>query len=281
MANFSYEIPFSNERFLKGIMFELKRINRFDIMHWLKGATLSIETGSYSYYVGGGRSDALATYIKFLVNPVYIESLEKNEVKTMLVSICDKLIPAEVGYDVKSVSFSIDLTKDYDLEEDLILDLENNVDRISAKVLEEILPNDIKIKGYYMAEIYAYLYAVENSLRLFIMKVAGENLLISSQLKRNIDIRKEKERENKWLSIRGSEDIFYLDFKDLVTIIDNNWVIFKNYFPDQGFIIPKIKEMAECRNHIAHNSYIDKDECNLIKTYYSVILKQISDVLTR
>lgn len=34
--------------------------------------------------------------------------------------------------------------------------------------------------------------------------------------------------------------------------------------------------MADCRNLIAHNSYVGDTERNLMKTYYNVILKQIS-----
>ena len=67
------------------------------------------------------------------------------------------------------------------------------------------------------------------------------------------------------------------DFKDLGNLIDSNWELFKNYFPNRDFIIPKLNEMADCRNLIAHNSYIGDTERNLIKTYYNVILKQISE----
>jgi hypothetical protein len=279
MTQFTYYLPFTYEKLLIGIRFELKRRSKFDIIHLLKGATISIAEGGASYYDGGGRWDARAVYITFLVNPVNIDYLDTEDVKTELLNICDKLIPAEVGYDIKSIAFTIDLSKDYDLEDDLILDLEQQSNRISSKIIEQLLPQDIKEKGYYMSEIYIYLYAVENSLRLFIIKAGGDNLTLSSSLKRTIEGRKTKELENQWLSVRGNEDIFYLDFKDLATILDLNWDIFKKYFPEQGFIIPKIKEMAECRNHIAHNSYINKEECNLIKTYYSVILKQIAEVM--
>ena len=51
----------------------------------------------------------------------------------------------------------------------------------------------------------------------------------------------------------------------------------RQYFPSQSFILPKLNDMAECRNKIAHNSYIDDLERNLMKTYYNVILRQISD----
>lgn len=56
----------------------------------------------------------------------------------------------------------------------MILDLEQNTNSISARIINDILPEDVKIKGYHMAEVYTYLYSVENSLRLFIEKVCKE-----------------------------------------------------------------------------------------------------------
>lgn len=140
------------------------------------------------------------------------------------------------------------------------------------------------INGLNMAEAYTYLYSVENSLRLFIEKVAKEKygdsyfsqLTIPRNLQRTIAERQKNDDANKWLSVRGTE-LFYLDFKDLGAVIDNNWDIFKDYFPSQYFILSKLNDMAECRNKIAHNSYVDDIERNLMKTYYNVILRQISD----
>lgn len=121
-------------------------------------------------------------------------------------------------------------------------------------------------------------------MRLFIEKVAkdkyGENyfssLTITRSLQRIIEERMKNAESQKWLSVRGTE-LFYLDFKDLGAVIDNNWDIFKDYFPSQDFIIPKLNDMVECRNKIAHNSYVSDIERNLMKTYYNVILKQIAD----
>jgi hypothetical protein len=50
---------------------------------------------------------------------------------------------------------------------------------------------------------------------------------------------------------------------------------FGEYFNTQDFILPKINEMAECRNLIAHNSYIGKVERDLMKSYYNSIILQI------
>lgn len=144
----------------------LKKENQYDLASILRGASVQIEKGGYSYYDGHwGRSNALAAYITFLVNPEYLDILDR---------FCSNLIPPDVGFDVKSISFTMDLTKDFELEDDLIADLEKNVNTISYKIIGELLPEDIRAKGYQMAEAYTYLYSVENSLRLFIEKVAKE-----------------------------------------------------------------------------------------------------------
>ena len=285
MSDYSYELPFSNDKLMKGIIMMLKKENKYDLANLLRGANVQIEKGGYSYYDGRwGRSDALAAYVTFFVNPEYLEILDTKENKNLLDAICSGLIPPDVGFDIKSVSFNMDLTKDFELEDDLISDLENNVNSKAYKIMGELLPEDIRTKGYQMAEAYTYLYSVENSLRLFIEKVAKEKygdsyfsqLTIPRNLQRTIAERQKNDDANKWLSVRGTE-LFYLDFKDLGAVIDNNWDIFKDYFPSQSFILSKLNDMAECRNKIAHNSYVDDIERNLMKTYYNVILRQISD----
>lgn len=285
MSDYSYELPFSNDKLMKGIIMMLKKENKYDLANLLRGANVQIEKGGYSYYDGRwGRSDALAAYVTFFVNPEYLEILDTKENKDLLDAICSGLIPSDVGFDIKSVSFNMDLTKDFELEDDLISDLENNVNSKAYKIMGELLPEDIRTKGYQMAEAYTYLYSVENSLRLFIEKIAKEKygdsyfsqLTIPRNLQRTIAERQKNDDANKWLSVRGTE-LFYLDFKDLGAVIDNNWDIFKDYFPSQSFILSKLNDMAECRNKIAHNSYVDDIERNLMKTYYNVILRQISD----
>lgn len=284
MSDFTYRLPFSTEKLLSGIIIMLKKENKYDVANLLRGSSIQIETGGYSYYDGHwGRSDAMAAYVTFFVNPNYLDVLDCDDTKNQLTRICSGLIPPDVGYDIKSVSFSMDLTKDYEVEDDLIADLENNVNSLAFRIIGELLPEDIRIKGYQMAEAYTYLYSVENSLRLFIEKIAkekyGENyfqsLNIPRALQNTIASRQSNDASNKWMSVRGTE-LFYLDFKDLGSVINNNWDIFKDYFPSQDFILPKLNDMAECRNKIAHNSYVDDIERNLMKTYYNVILKQIS-----
>ncbi|EES49948.1 Swt1 family HEPN domain-containing protein [Clostridium botulinum] len=275
---FTYYMSISDDKYMKGILSELKRKNEYQISSLLDKGSVTIEdSGTYSHYVGGcGRPDAHAVYITFSVNPNNINSLEKSEITNKLKTICDKLIDPKCGFDVKGINYIPDLSKEWDLEDDLSIELEGKSKNISTKVLKELLPDDIRKKGYEMAEIYTYLYAIENSLRLFIEKIGEGNLYLSSGLQRIVEERKNNESKNLWLSVRGDLDLFYLDFKDLKTVITANWDLFKECFPSQEFITSKIADIAECRNKVAHNSYIDKDERNLIKTYYTVILGQIS-----
>lgn len=164
--------------------------------------------------------------------------------------------------------------------------MEDFTTSLSDDLLEKILPVDIREKGKDMSGVYYYLYCVENCLRSFVEVVSkgvlgGDyfNLLdIKKSIKKSVKVRKEDEEKNLWLSIRGISPLFYLDFNELGTIIQNNWGIFKKYFPSQDFIIPKISELAKCRNLIAHNSYLEPTQIGLIRSYFETILKQIESV---
>lgn len=285
-SDFTYTMPFSNEKFLLGILSEIKRKGETTLYHYLKNSHLSIDELGTSYYVDhSGRWNATGINIKFYVNPASIDSLSIDRHKNILFTICCNLIPGEVGFDLKNIIFAPDLSIDFEDKEDIVADLEYQASKTSNAILKKILPEDIREKGKDMSEIYTYLYAVENSLRVFIEIVSKEKygndyftkLTVPKALKNTISGRKEKAKNKKWLSIRGENDLFYLDFKDIATLISNNWNIFEEYFDSQDFILPKINEMAECRNLIAHNSFIGKTERDLIKSYYNSILKQIED----
>lgn len=287
LPNFTYEIPITMEEFFRGILIQLEVEGHTHLVNLLRGGSCSIEnSGTYSAYFGSGRSDAMGVHVKLYVNPNNIETLNTEDNKEIIINICDDLIPAEVGFDVKSVRFITDINGDYDLDRNLINDLNSQSDILSEEIINTLLPDEIKEKGFYMAEIYIYLYSVENSLRLFIEKVAKDNYgeeyfeeISTSSIESKFQRRKEKEREHKWLSIRGDSELFYLDFKDLKKIIQANWDIFNDYFPNQNFIVAKIDEIAECRNLVAHNSLVEESDKDLVKTYYNSILSQIDKTL--
>ena len=73
-----------------------------------------------------------------------------------------------------------------------------------------------------MAEVYLFLYVVENYLRLFIEKVLTEKFGISyynyvvvpKSISNGIVVRKEQEKKNLWIGVRGNFDLFYIDFSE-------------------------------------------------------------------
>ena len=279
MADFTHEIPDEKKfysavrQILSNSSSEIDRV----ISEKLTGGNCSIvASGQFS----GDRWNAYSTGIYFYIPIENVNFFEKEHEVTLL-RVCDRVMPKIAGYDIQYVeispildSITVDLTLSSDLEE-----ITNNGS------LESLLhlPNDIKQRGKEMSEAYIYLYCVENSLRLFIDKVFskefGENylssIIIPNYAKKSIQVRKELETKNQWISIRDKQELFYLDFKDLVNIITANWEVFKQYFPDQQWLIVKIDELGNCRNLIAHNSLISDMERNIIRLNYNQILKQI------
>lgn len=64
MSDYTYELPFSNAKLMKGIIRMLKKENKYDLANLLRGANVQIEKGGYSYYDAHfGRSNALAAYV--------------------------------------------------------------------------------------------------------------------------------------------------------------------------------------------------------------------------
>ena len=275
--DFTYESP-DEKAYFNTLVKYLRTKGENEIIDLLKGAKCSIQSSST---FSRRRWNAVWTTIYFYV-PIDKLEFANEEIKQKLTKICDGIMPAEVGFDVMDVEFSPLIAESY-TEETLIGDLEDITKTISQEIINQILPDDIKQKGRDMAEVYLYLYCVENSLRLFIEKVAkdewGEDYFSRINLNRDIlssiSQRKQRESKNKWLRLRGGSEIFYLDFKDLGTIVQNNWNLFSSYFPNQGWILTKINELAECRNLVAHNSFIQSHEKDVIRVNYNSILKQL------
>ena len=274
MVNFTYKAPDENN-YLIALIKYLKHHKKDEIASILEGAKCKILDSSQ---FSRKRWDGMQTEILFEVPSDKLE-LATEEVKCELIRFCDEIMPKDVGFDVTSVDFKPRL--DMDEKSDIISDLDKTVSAVSGETLSNVLNGDLIQKGKSMSEVYLYLYCIENSLRIFIETVLKENYgdayfsQVSDGIKRTVTFRKENEQRNKWLSLRGYSDIFYLDFKELSSIIRSNWKIFEKYFPSQEWITSKINDLSEVRNLIAHNSFVSEQERKLMKSYFEIILKQI------
>lgn len=283
MFDYTYTLPFEEIKFADIIIRELKRTNSHDVAHLLKDSKISINnTGIYSNNVGGGRWNAYAVYIEIYVNPQNIDILEETQNKNAISTVCNRIIPANVGFDIKDVEFFPDYTIEFDSDEDLVGDLVKTVQGQSKRITDLLSP-ELMNKGFEMSEAYIYMYAIENTIRGFIEKVLvakyGDVYFNKIKLTKNINTklssRKADASIKKWLSFNSESDIHFLDFIELGDIIRENWSDFNTYFPNQEFILSKVSELADARNRIAHNSYIGETERTMLKAYYKMITSQI------
>lgn len=112
MSDFTYKLPFSEEKLKIAALDMLKKINAA----WyslLDNCKMSIEEHGTSYYFDraqNSRWDATAIVIKFFVSPQNIDALESFPNATIR-RIFSDLIPAEVGYDIKAIKYVPDLSE--------------------------------------------------------------------------------------------------------------------------------------------------------------------------
>lgn len=170
-----------------------------------------------------------------------------------------------------------------------IQDAEMVLNNIATEIpirFEDILPSEIIQKAKTLAQAYMIIYCSENILRLFIDNVSIEkfgddywnSLKIPKDLKDKVEIRKKEEMKNHFHALRGDKELFYLDMNDLGRVIEQNWDVFKEYFPNLTFIRQRITEITITRNHVAHNSTISEDDYQRILLYYKDILRQIGSL---
>jgi len=276
--NFTYEKP-DEKRYHQTLLAYLKKTGEDVLYRLLKGARCSVsETSTFS----GKRWNAYYTKIIFQVSLDDFENFDSS-ILGRLTDICDLIMPKEVGFDVRNVEITPMISSGEDAQ-NLEADLEQIASSLRQMPTPFSLPEELLEKGEEMARVYLYLYAVENSLRLFVERVASdrhgsdyfEKLTVSSDVKRGIEARKSQEIKNQWLSLRGHSPLFYLDFKDLGTLILNNWELFKGYFPQQSWIATKLDELANCRNLVAHNSFVGNHERDVIRVNFNSIIRQIN-----
>lgn len=140
-----------------------------------------------------------------------------------------------------------------------------------------LLPEDLVLKARQMSKAYEYLYCVENVLRIYLDKhPKRQEFSFPKGVRENIDGRKKEESKSKWIALRGNSDLFYTDFKDLTGIIASNFELLKEEFPSEYWIKGKLDDLTRCRNLIAHNSYIDEHELDLIRVNFNSIIRQLN-----
>lgn len=267
------------DSFLYSIIAYLKCKNEDKIAGMLESSVCHITTTTSFSNI---RWNAYGIKVHFSVELNKFTSLNAGEVASFK-AYCDDIVDKSYGYDVIEAKIAPVARANISSAEKMTTEISHIQGRVEKTLARNMLSKDILNKGREMTHVYLYLYCVENSLRLFIEDVGTKKLgkdyfnelKIKTETRKRIASRKEDEAHKKWTSLRGDSDIFYTDFSELGNIFENNWEIFKEYFPSIAWIKIKIDELTESRIRIAHNSYIGQDEQESIRSNYKNILKQL------
>jgi hypothetical protein len=156
---------------------------------------------------------------------------------------------------------------------------------IHKKIAETFgLPENLAREANRMADIYPDIYFIENLIRHIVMDALkrkyGEDWwdkpnVVSNEIKRYVEGRKNLERRNRWHPRRGVHEIFYTNFSDLSRIIATNCTEFKKIFADIE-IEAELRKLEPLRNIIAHNNPLPQKECDRIKIFLDDLKKQLN-----
>jgi hypothetical protein len=146
----------------------------------------------------------------------------------------------------------------------------------SSAPVELLLSPAVADEADQMAQFYPKVYLLENSIRSLINRVmtAGHGkdwwaTQVPSEVRRNVQGRKDKEDKVPWHGKRGAHEIYYSDFSDLRSIIQKNWIDFEPIIHKQAWMNQRLEELEPARNTLAHNNPVSANEQKRLEVFYS------------
>ena len=155
-------------------------------------------------------------------------------------------------------------------------------ERLDVSHTPSLSSTDIE-NAYKMGQVYVAIHCLENSVRNLIRTVLKNTLgeqwwdkAASNEMKQKVINRKNREAKHKWLSSRGADELNYVDWGDLVTLIRKFPKEFETFIGITKFAELKLEELENLRNTIAHNGVLPDDEIARVELYFKDWCKQVS-----
>ena len=155
------------------------------------------------------------------------------------------------------------------------------------QALQRVMPMEdfsaeLRRSGMKALPSYLAFFMLENSARELIVERLVEahgsgwwGTAATAGIKRSVATRQEKEGSNRWHMQRGASEIFYTDFGDLASLIENNWEQFSDLFPSVEWIKSRFRELEASRNIVAHNNLLEDREIERLKMNLSDWVRQV------
>jgi len=137
-----------------------------------------------------------------------------------------------------------------------------------------------------MAEVYAVLYAFENSMREFIdghLTAAygatwwDDPKIVNGDMRKIVERNRSSEKRHRYHSARNARVIYYTDIGHLPLLVQsaNGWKVFKAIFPSDRWLAARVEVVETSRNAVAHMNPLEKRDITRINLNFEDWLDQI------
>ncbi len=137
----------------------------------------------------------------------------------------------------------------------------------------ELLDDECVSNAKEMATVYTAIAAFENMVRQFVVKILlehkGENWweeCVSEKIRKFAESRKREEEKIKWHTPRGDSMINYIEFGDLISIMQQNFDLFEVHIISIDWARQIIQTLERSRNVIMHSGQLGKKDIERIGT---------------
>lgn len=130
--------------------------------------------------------------------------------------------------------------------------------------------------------IYIAIHSFENTVRNFITKKLQEekgtdwwSSAVKKEIRTRAETRRDVEQTIRWHSSRGESLIDYTEFRDLVSIIAGNWVLFEPHITSIDWAKEIIGALERSRNVIMHGGILKETDAERVGMYIRDWLRQV------
>lgn len=137
-----------------------------------------------------------------------------------------------------------------------------------------------------MADVYAVLYAFENSMREFIdghLTAAygaswwDDPKVVNGDMRKIVERNRSSEKRHRYHSARNARVIYYTDIGHLPLLVQsaNGWKVFKRIFPSDKWLAARVEVVETSRNAVAHMNPLERRDIARINLNFEDWLDQI------
>ena len=143
----------------------------------------------------------------------------------------------------------------------------------------ELFDRDIRVEARRMADFYVLYYCLENTVRRLIAERLQDkhgagwwDTAVPNGIKQAVAEKQQQEKETV-LAIRSDDPLSYVNFGELIAIIDSNWNSFSDTIRSKKAMQQTLSQFNQIRNVIAHSCSLSPNDTARLKLLVNDWLK--------